>query len=303
MTLRTPNPFTSHQTMVDLERTKERYAILQQQLTTGKRIARLGDDPTGAALVIDFKSSVQRNRQFVRMIGTARNRLEASETALGGVDNTLVRLLELSEQGLNGTTGAGGRAKLANEVDGLRSNLLAISNTEVEGKYLFSGTRTQTLPFSGPPAGPVTYAGDSNSINVDVAVGTPVTINLPGDQVFFGTGGQGSSTDVFKAVTDLRDGLLSNNLAQIQTAYTNLKGIQDHFSDMTTLLGGRQSALDQLQDNMEQFTMSLEAIQGTFEDLDYPSAITEFTKLETLQQASLSTLGRSSRQNLFDYLA
>ncbi len=302
MTLRTPNPFNSNQTMVDLQRVKERYSQLQEQLTTGKRIARLADDPTGAALVIDFKTSVHRNQQFVRMIGTARNRMQASETALGSVDNSLTRLMELAEQGLNGTTGATGRAMMANEVDGVRTNLIAISNSEVEGKFLFAGTRTQTRPFNGPAAGPVLYSGDPNSITVDVSVGVPATVNLPGDMVFFGSGGQGSASDVFQAVTDLRDGLTTNNVALIQTAYTNLKGIQSHFSNMTTLLGGRQAALDQLQDNIEEYTGSLQAIQGAYEDLDYPSAITEFTKLETLQQASLSTLGRVSRQNLFDYL-
>lgn len=303
MTLRTPNPFNTYQSMLDLQRVKERYAQLQEQLTTGKRIARLGDDPTGAALVIDFKSSVHRNEQFVRMIGTARNRLQASETALGSVDSSLVRLLELAEQGVNGTTGAAGRAMLSNEVDGIRSNLIAISNTAVEGKFLFAGTRTQTQPFSGPPAGPVLYAGDANSIQVDVSIGVPITVNLTGSQVFYGTGGQGSSTDVFQAVTDLRDGLVNNNVAQIQTAYANLKGIQDHFSEMATLIGGRQASLDQLESNLEEFTLSLKAIQGSYEDLDYPAAITEFVKLENVQQASLSTLGRMSRQSLFDYLS
>lgn len=302
MTLRIPNPFNSQQTMVDLQRAKERYAQVQEQLSSSSRIARLGDDPTGAALVIDFKSSVMRNEQFVRMIGTARNRLQASETALDSVDNSLVRLLELAEQGMSGTTGASGRAKLSHEVDGIRSNLIDISNTEVEGKFLFSGTLTQTKPFSGPAAGPVTYAGNAIAIDVDVAVGVSVTVNLTGDQVFYGGGPQGSATDVFQAVTDLRDGLATNNVALIQTAYTNLKGIQDHFSDMTTLLGGRQASLEQLEENLTSHNLSLKAIQGTYEDLDYPAAITEFTRLETIQQAALSTLGRISRQNLFDYL-
>lgn len=302
MTLRMPNPFNNSQTLLDLQRTKERFAELQQQISTGKRIVRLGDDPTGAALVIDFKNSVERNDEHIRLIQSARNLLRSSETALGSVDTGIVRLLELGQQGLSSTTGAAGRAKLSSEVDGIRNNILSVANTQVGGKYLFAGTRTLTQPFSGPAAGPITYSGDSNAISVDVSLGVPVATNLTGDTVFFGAGGQGSGTDIFQAVTDMRDGLATNNMTLIQSAYDRLQVIQDHFSDMVTDLGGRQSSIDQLEDNLAQYTLSLKAIQGTYEDLDYPSAITEFTKVDNIQQASLSALARSSRQSLFDYL-
>lgn len=302
MTLRTPNPINGAQILLDLQRTKERFATVQQQLSSGRRIVRLGEDPTAAALVVDFKNSVERNDEYIRVIQSARNTLQASETALGSVDGSIVRLLEVAQQGLNGTTGAAGRQKIANEVDGIRSNLISIGNTQVEGRYLFAGSRTQTLPFSGPAAGPITYAGDAVSITVDISQNTSITTNVPGDALFFGSGGQGSATDLYQAVTDLRDGLNANNEGQIRSAYDRLRSIQDHFSDMATQLGGRQAAISQLEENLGNYNLSLKAIQGTYEDLDYPEAITEFAKLESLQQASLSALGRVTRQSLFDYL-
>jgi flagellar hook-associated protein 3 FlgL len=302
MTLRTPNPFTNTQTTLDLQRVKERLAILQEQIATGKRIVRLGDDPTGAALIVDFRSSIERNKQFVKQAESAASFLQATETTLDGVNTAITRLLELGQQGLSDTSGASGRPRLAQEVDGIRTNLLSLANTQQQGKYLFAGTRTTTQPFSGPAAGPITYAGDANTVVLDVGVSATVTTNLPGDATFFGPGGQGSATDIFQAVTDLRDGLNTNNVALIQTAYNNLQAIHSRLQDSLTDVGGRQAALDQLKETVGGFNTSLQSIQNTYESVDYPQAITDYQTEGIAQQAALSVLGKSNRQNLFDYI-
>jgi len=302
MTLRTPNPFTNTQTTLDLQRIKEHLAILQEQIATGKRIVRLGEDPTGAALIVDFRSSIERNKQYVKQADSAASFLQATETSLDGVNTGITRLLELGQQGLSDTTGASGRPRLAQEVDGIRTNLLSLANTQQQGKYLFAGTRTTTQPFSGPAAGPITYAGDSNSIVLDVGVSATVATNVSGDTAFYGPGGQGSASDIFQAVTDLRDGLNTNNVALIQTAYNNLQTIHSRLQDTLTDLGGRQAALDQLKETVGGFNTSLQSIQDTYEAVDYPQAITDYQKAGISQQAALSVLGKSNAQNLFDYI-
>lgn len=305
MTLRTPNPFPNRQTLLDLNRIKELLSVYGEQIATGKRITRLSDDPTGAALVIDFNASIERNNQYAKMISSAGTFLKTSEDALSEVNNEITRLLELGQKGLTGTTGASGRINIASEVDGIRTNLVSIANMQSQGKYVFAGTRTTTQPFSGPSAGPILYAGDGNSIDLDVSMGTTVSTNLPGDQVFFGGSAataQGTSTDLFQQVTDLRDGLLNNNTAQIQTAYNNLQTILQRINAQTTQLGGRQASLNQLNDAVSAFDLSLKSIKGTYEDLDYPDTITKYTTAQTTQSAAMSTLARANTQNLFDFL-
>jgi flagellar hook-associated protein 3 FlgL len=188
------------------------------------------------------------------------------------------------------------------EVDAIRTNLVSVGNTQSHGKYIFAGTRTTTQPFSGPAAGPIAYAGDGNSINLDVSMGTTVTTNVPGNTAFFGPGGQGSNTDIFQAVTDLRDGLRTNNKALIQTAYTNLQGILGRVNSTMTDLGGRQAGIDQLKEAVSSFNLSLQSIKSTYEDADYPQVISDFNTDQIVQQASLSTLARVNSQNLFDFL-
>ncbi|MDP1830895.1 MAG: flagellar hook-associated protein FlgL [Geothrix sp.] len=304
MSFRTPSTTQQRQTLLDLERTKERLALNQARIGSGKRITRPGDDPTAAALILAFENSIKANAQFLKQADSALSFLKSSEDAVSTAINDTIRLQELAQQGLTSTNGANGRAAMAQEVDALRTNLLALANTREQGKYLFAGTQTQTVPFvdAAPPAGPITYAGDAGIIGLDVTASSSVSTNVPGSTVFFGGGGQGSATDLFQAVTDLRDGLATNNTALIQTAATSLKAIMDNLNQVQAGLGGRQAGLLDLKDTLSGFNVTLQGLQNTQQDTDYAQAVTEFNSDQTAQSAALSTLAKSTRTNLFDYL-
>lgn len=304
MSFRTPSTTQQRQALLDLERTKERLALNQSRIATGKRIVRPGDDPTGAALILDFSNSIQANAQFLKQADSALSFLRAAETVIETSLNDVTRLQELAQQGLTSTNGAAGRAALAQEVNAIRDNLLALANTREQGKYLFAGTQTQTRPFSdsAPPAGPVTYAGDAGLIPLDVTASTSVTTNVPGSTAFFGSGGQGSTTDLFRAVTDLRDGLTTNDAALIQTASDNLKAILSNLNQVQTDLGGRQAGLLDLKEALSGFNLTLQGLQNDKQDADFAQVISDFNADQTIQSATLSALAKSDRQNLFDYL-
>ncbi len=303
MSLRTPNTLASQQTLLDLQRNKERISVLQDQIASGKRIVRLSSDPSGAALVLDFQTSIDRNSQYLEQGNSANSFLSTTETMLTSVSSNMMRLFELGTQALVGNVGASGRTAIAQEVDGIRTALISIANSKDQGKYLFAGTQTLTQPFSGPSAGPITYAGNGGLINLEVSNSFTVATNIPGNTVFFGSGGQGSATDLFQAVTDLRDGLLANNTVQIQTAYDNLVAIHGNLLQNIVDLGGRQASLNQLQETLGDINLNLESVLESTEGLDYPAAVTEFTNQQTIQQAILSTMAKVNRQNLFDFLA
>lgn len=303
MSLRTPNTLASQQTLLDLQRNKERISVLQDQIASGKRIVRLSSDPSGAALVLDFQTSIDRNTQYLKQGNSANSFLSTTETMLTSVSSNMMRLFELGTQALVGNVGASGRTAIAQEVDGIRTALISIANSKDQGKYLFAGTQTLTQPFSGPSAGPITYAGNGGLINLEVSNSFTVATNIPGNTVFFGSGGQGSATDLFQAVTDLRDGLLANNTVQIQTAYDNLVAIHGNLLQNIVDLGGRQASLNQLQETLGDINLNLESVLESTEGLDYPAAVTEFTNQQTIQQAILSTMAKVNRQNLFDFLA
>jgi flagellar hook-associated protein 3 FlgL len=214
--------------------------------------------------------------------------------------------MQLGQQGLSDLTGASGRAAIAATVDAIRTNLAGIANTQVEGKYIFGGTNTVIAPpkkaFDLPAAGTVTYNGNSATYSIDVSSSSSVQMNIPGSQVFLGTGGAGSSTVLFQAVTDLRDGLNANNSTQIQDAYNRLQAILPTVSQAQAQVGARESGLTSLQNILSSQNQSLQSIQNTVQDTNYPETITQFTSDQTGQNATLSALGKTNQPNLFNYL-
>ena len=301
MTLRTVNPYTSYQTLLDLQRTKAQLTRLSGQLASGSRLTDLGEDPTASALVLDFQTSIDQNKASISQADTAQSFLGATETSLSSLNTELTRALELAEQGLSETTSSG-RASIAEEIDGIRTGILSLANTQAEGKYLFAGTRTTTQPFTEGATGTITYAGDDQDIDLDITSSASVTTNLTGSAVFLGSGGQGSATDVFQQLSDLSAALTSGSTTQIQTAFDNLKALQAQVNVQISKIGGRESMLQDLQTDLSSYNTSLQTLQGSYQDLDYAAAVTEYTSAQTAQQASLSVLAKQGSTNLFDYL-
>lgn len=297
MSLRTPSTTQNRNTLVDLQRIKERLALNNTRIATGKRITTPGDDPSGAAHILDFGTTIESNNQFMKQADSAMGYLRSAEDAINAAVDLNIQLQELSVQGTEANRGP----SMVPQLDAIRTNLLALANTQVQGKYIFAGTMTQTAPFvdSAPPASP-TYAGNSGVINVNVTASSTVATNIPGDQVFFGGS---ASSNMFQAIADLRDGFLNNDSVKIQAAADNLKTVMDNLNQSLANLGGQESMVINLKDTLSGVNLTLQELQGTIQDADYAQAMTDFTSDQTMQSVTLSTLAKTNKQNLFDYLS
>ena len=141
--------------------TQNSLAQSQAQLSTGKKIIQVSDAPDQATAIQRLKSVIARQDSYENAIRTAQNRLNAEETALEATSTILTRLKELSIQGLNDTYGPKDREIIALEMQCLQEDLLSYANTQdVNGAYLFSGSRVFTPPFAMNSQGEITYQGD-----------------------------------------------------------------------------------------------------------------------------------------------
>jgi len=301
MSYRTASTTQQRQSLMDLQRTQERLAQNQTRLTTGSRITSPGDDPTASAAILDFNNSIQVNTQFIKQADAALSYLTPSENNVASAIEATMRIQELA---------IGGSTASIPELDAIRSNLLSMANAQSQGKYLFAGTATDTKPFAlanpADPTSQILYQGNSGQIrvNLDGNATNPnqVTTNVPGDTVFFGAGGLGSSTDIFQAITDLKAAFTANDQVAAKVVSTNLDLILANLNKTQADLGGRQAGLIDLKDTYANFNATLENLQSAQEATDYPKVMTEVTADETLQSVTLSTMAKTNKVNLFDYL-
>ena len=296
MSFRTSTATQQRQSLQDLQATQERMALNNARITSGNRIGSPGEDPTGAAAILDFGNSIQANTQYLKQIDAASAYLTTAENAVNGAVESVMRLGELAVSGSSASVP---------ELNAILQNLLALANTQAQGKYIFSGTKTGSPPFSATSTVPYSYNGDANDIQLGVATGTLVSTNLAGDQVFLGGKGLvpgASPSDLFTAVQNLASGFLTGNGATIQTATAGLDAALANLNQMLAELGGRQAGLQSLQTSLGAFNASLQALQTDQQATDYPTAMTEYTSDETMQSVTLSVMAKANKVNLFDYL-
>ncbi|MBI3803034.1 MAG: flagellar hook-associated protein FlgL [Nitrospirae bacterium] len=172
--------------MVQLQRQTDSLFNLQEQVSSGKRINRPSDDPTGEPLVLNYGKTLATTDQYLRNIDRGDSLMTQSDSTLQDVSDQLQRAHELAIQMANATNSPADRANAAKEVKEIFGQLVAMGNRSVEGRYLFAGDQTTTIPFvdhgnyiGTAAALPVTItAGVNDQLTLSVN-GVSSTVTLP----------------------------------------------------------------------------------------------------------------------------
>lgn len=120
---------------------------LQEQLSTGKRLLRPSDDPSGVANDLQLRSKVKQLDQLKKNMDDGKGFMEITDTAMMSMDTLLQRLRELSVQASSDTMSAKERLFIATEVEQLARQYIALTNTKYKGDFVFAGTETRIMPF------------------------------------------------------------------------------------------------------------------------------------------------------------
>ena len=124
---------------------------LQENLTSGKKVVRASDDPTGAAQAERALTRISRIATDQRALESQRNAIIMAETTLGDVTDALQNFRELVVSAGNGTHSAADRKSIALQLTGLRDRIVALANrNDTNGQPLFSALGSALAPFVGP---------------------------------------------------------------------------------------------------------------------------------------------------------
>jgi flagellar hook-associated protein 3 FlgL len=138
----------------------------QMQLTTGLRVNKPSDDPAAAARAERALASSARITATQRAVDASNNAMTLTESALGNAGDLLQQVRESLMQANNGSLSDADRKSLADQISGLRAQLLTVANsTDGGGNYLFGGQGSTQQPFIDAPGGVqyVAVPGQTNS--------------------------------------------------------------------------------------------------------------------------------------------
>lgn len=288
--------------------TQDRLAKTQMQLTTTKEILKPSDAPDKSAAITRLNSVIGRQESYVETIRTTMDKFSQQETALKNSSDVLLRLKELTVQAANDTNGPEGRKLIAVEVKGLRDQLLSLANTQdVNGNYIFSGTRATTAAFGNDTSGKLIYQGDQTISQVGVGEQRDVANNRTGTQAFarvIRTADDGSQSGVgfFQVIDDLAAALSGNDIKAIQRAVGELDGAQNGMTESIAAVGSGMNVLEAQGSVADENLLRMKSTLSQMQDVDYTEAITRMNKDMMALEAAQSSFAKISQLNLFDYI-
>lgn len=296
-----------------LDRTSDKLQTLQLAAATGKRINRPSDDPTAISPVLSARTQIMASDRYIETIESGLDRFHNMEGYLDGMENTLVRLKEISIASVNGAMSNQDLLTFAEEVSQLRQALVDDANAQVDGKYLFAGFAEKTKPFELNPnypatePNPVNYNGDNGLLEFEIAPNELIGVNITGNGLMLGDFDNDGTTDagavdIFAVVTSLEEELRAGNLSGISALMTPLEDSANQLRSQRSLKGSVGRRLDTAKEHMEQIKIDMEAFRSRFEDADILETITSLEQQQQSFQAALNVTSKVSELSILDYL-
>jgi len=175
--MRLSTAYSYESSVYQLQRRQEEMSKAQQQMTSGKRVERPGDDPTAAAQIERALVEESRGKQMQRAIDASRNSMTQTESALGDAVDLSQRAREALVAAGNGSYGASERKALVQTLTEIKSQLLGVANQQDgAGNLLFGRLDNNSVKFDSRVSSDVT---DASGNSLQSSEGLPLSIDGP----------------------------------------------------------------------------------------------------------------------------
>lgn len=269
-----------------------------ERLGTGRRINRAYEDPPGTVLSMRLQSDIATVEGDYRRLEQALPYIQAADTALQQSISVLQRARELVLQAGSDTLTEEQRSAIANEIVGLRDELLQIANSKVGDRYLFAGSAILTKPFLMDDAGNVTYYGDSDQLSAVMSNGERIAVTLDGRRIFQDV------EDVFAVLKDAISALKNDDASSLRNdILPRLDNALSQIIRMAAVYGAQANRSERTMDTLLTQETSLRAALSPVLDADISEEVTTYQLRQVTMQATLFATSRILSLSLVDFMA
>lgn len=293
------NPNFAPDILNDVFQTQAQEQTDLQELSTGRRVNLPSDDPTAFAADVQNQAEQSQTDQYLTNTTNLEGLFQTADSTMSSVVSALNQAISLGTEGSNGTLTLAQQQALAQQVQGIQSQMLQYANTSYEGSYIFGGTETTKPPFVADvtQVAGVSYQGNAGVNQVEIANGRSIQTNLPGSQIFLGSGG-----NVMASLQQLVNALSSGNTSAIGTATTAISASLNYVSTQRVFYG---SALDQMNSNqsyLQTEEVDLQTQDSGLVAADMTAVATDLSQATTTHDAALAALAKVIPNSLLNYL-
>jgi flagellar hook-associated protein 3 FlgL len=297
----------ANQFLANLSALEQRLNRSNQQVSSGLRVQTVSDDPAVVSEILQLNASISSNDQIKTNLGGVQTEVNAAEQAINTATTLMDRAAQIATQGSSSISSVD-RQQLALQIRDIADEMQQLANTQVSGRYVFSGDSDQVAPFlpvdftTNPSNGVGLYQGSASTRSVIDSYGVSISVASTAQDIFDGGGGT-TANSVFQTLAELYAALNANNMtaiaqagADLETAASYLNTQQAHYGDIQNKLSDGLTAQASLD-------TSLRSQLSNLQDADVAQAITQQQTDNTALTAAESAYASFPKKSLFDYLA
>ena len=292
--------------LADLNRVSARLTSTQQKISSNREITKPSDDPFNAARALLLRESLDSTQQYQRNVQDATGWQEASEQAFSQITSSIGKVRELLVQGSSDSADPAAREAIAKEVDQIIAGIKESANATYQGRYVFSGTKTDQSPYPLPepvaPAAPDAFQGSPQQIERQIGPGVTIEVSVSIAGVL-GGGQAAADGGIFDTLRGISEHLRAGDGATLRGA--DLGAIDanlDALLGVRALNGARQNRLDSALDRLAEVEESTLVQLSDTEDADIAKTLIEFNSQQAAYQAALRAGASIVQASLMDFL-
>jgi flagellar hook-associated protein 3 FlgL len=303
--------------LANLNRVEQQLTTADTEMSSGKKLNVASDSPGDVEAVLELRTDQAQNQQIESNLTMANTDANAADSALASASSLLDTAIQLATEGANSTQTADTRLSIAQQVQGIMEQMVAYSQTQVQGRYIFSGDQDQSPTYQldlSAPNGPPDANGAANG--VDQLSDAPATQRVQdpaggsfadaetAQQIFDDSNSDGSpaADNVFAALNGLLTALQNNDQPGTAAALTNLQQAASHVDNAEAFYGTVEDRIQEATTFAGSYDTQLTTEIGTKQDADIAEVAMESTQASTQLQAAMQMQGQMPKSTLFDYL-
>ncbi|MGO9964520.1 MAG: hypothetical protein ACLPUG_13980 [Acidimicrobiales bacterium] len=285
----------------DLASQQATITSLDEQLSSGDALMSPSDNPVAVADSLGYNRQIAQAASDQSNATIAQSWLGIGNQTANQVVDTLQSANTTVLQALStGSNNAQSYNEMAQQVQGLISQMTGLANTQYGNTPIFAGTAGVCQPYSS--AG--TYSGNSQPFTISVGNGAPVAVSVPGDQMFGGgsSGVQSVFTTLQNIVTHLQAGPGSASYAGLQADLSDLGANITQAETAATTLGTSTQAVTAASTAAQNTSTQLQTVLSKTVSTDVPTVTAVLQSDLTTYQAALYAVSQTVPETLAQFL-
>lgn len=301
---------TSEQFLNAVSKIQARISRAEQQMSSGLRVTTASDAPASIADILQLTTDLSRNAQVSTNLGRVQPEVDTAESTLSSSISVLDSAMSIASQATGPLQNASTRTQLAGQVEALMEQMVAASNTVVDGRYIFSGDDdsqpSYALDLTMPTGVERLLTSQTVTKQIEDAAGTRFVVGRTAQEIFDPRDPADDDTpasgNVFAALASLRTALLANDSDGIVKSVPALQAASQHLNLEAGFYGATQNRIATASTQANSLKLSLTSELSDQRDTDYSAAIMDLTQGQTQLQATLAAQAQRPRKSLFDFL-